>query len=224
MTDPLCLISQISIMYRPNPNQLIFDHLSPPTPSALVSPVTPSPMTPASFHTATADTPDTLARVTSEEDDGSRYNSMGPNVLPIALPGYQHSMSYPDPPQELNPDPAQAALLQSASLKLSSKDQEAMRKIRSTMMERNFSDSASSNSVSSSSPRFPQTSAAGPCEGRELTTRRSTLSKVVVTERQGDNGEDEDVERLETMKRWQSQPALSREGHCMTNVWYTLHY
>lgn len=99
-----------------------------------------------------------------------------------------------------------------------------MRKIRSTMMERNFSDSASFNSVSSSSPRFPQTSAAGPCEGRELTTRRSTLSKVVVTERQGDNGEDEDVERLETMKRWQSQPALSREGHCMTNVWYTLHY
>ncbi|OXB39978.1 ras guanyl-nucleotide exchange factor [Cryptococcus neoformans] len=224
MTDPLCLISQISIMYRPNAKQLILDHLSPPTPSELISPVTPSPMTPASFHTATADTPDTLARVISEEDDGSRYSSMGPNVLPIALPGYQHSMSYPGPSQELNPDPTQAALLQSASLKLSSKDQEAMRKIRSTMMEQNFSDSASSNSVSSSSPRFPQTSAAGPCEGRELITRRSTLSKVVVTERQGDSGEDEDVERLETMKRWQSQPALSREGHCMTNFLSTPAY
>lgn len=99
-----------------------------------------------------------------------------------------------------------------------------MRKIRSTMMEQNFSDSASSNSVSSSRPRFPQTSAAGPCEGGELITRRLSLSKVVVTERQSDSGEDEDVERPETMKRWQSQPPLSREGHCMTNVWYTLHY
>lgn len=167
-------------MYRPNAKQLILDHLSPPTLSELVSPVTPSPMTPASFHTATADTPDTLARVTSEEDDGSRYSSMGPNVLPIALPGYQHSMSYPDPPQELNPDPAQAVLLQSARLKLSSKDQEAMRKIRSTMMEQNFSDSASSNSVSSSRPRFPQTSAAGPCEGGEL------ITKIVSVESCGD--------------------------------------
>lgn len=92
------------------------------------------------------------------------------------------------------------------------------------MMEQNFSDSASSNSVSSSRPRFPQTSAAGPCEGGELITRRLSLSKVVVTERQSDSGEDEDVERPETMKRWQSQPPLSREGHCMTNFLSTPGY
>lgn len=210
-------------MHRPNAKQLILGCLLPPTISELVSPVTPSPMSPASFHTATAGTPDTLARVTSEEDDRSRYGAKGPDVPPVAHPGYQHLLPYLDSLQELNPDPAQAALLQSARLKLSSKDKEAMRKIRFTMMEQNFSDSASSNSVSPSSPRFPQYSAAGPSKGQELRTRRPILSKFVVTEPRGDSGEDEDVERLETMKRWQSQPALSRERHCMTNVWYALH-
>ncbi|KAE8537841.1 hypothetical protein D1P53_005902 [Cryptococcus gattii VGV] len=218
MTDPLCLLFQALIMLQPNVQQITLNQLSPLTPSELGTPITPSPTSTASFHTATVATPKTLGRVMSEEGDRSHYGAMIPDVLPFALPGYQHSMSSLDPLQELNPDPAQAALLQSARLQLSSKDQEAMRKIRSTMMDHNFSDPESSNSVSPSSPGFPGASAAGPSKGQGLSTRRSTLSKVVMGESQGDKGENEDTERLETsIKRWQSQPALLREGRCITN-------
>lgn len=212
-------------MLRPNAQQITLNQLSPPTPSELGTPITHSPMSTASLHTATVGTPKTLGRVMSEEGDRSHYGAMIPDVLPLALPGYQHSMSYFDPLQELNPDPAQAALLQSARLQLSSKDQEAMRKIRSTMMDHNFSDSASSNSVSPLSPEFPQASAARPSEGQGLSTRRSTLWKVVMAESQGDKAENEDIEGLETsIKRWHSQPALSREGRCITKVRYNLHH
>lgn len=212
-------------MLRPNAQQITLNQLSPPTPSELGTPITPSPTSTASSHTATVATPTTLGRVMSEEGDRSHYGAMIPDVLPFALPGYQHSMSYFDPLQELNPDPAQAALLQSARLKLSSKDQEAMRKIRSTMMDHNFSDSASSNSVSPLSPEFPQASATRPSKGQGLSTRRSTLWKVVMAESQGDKGENEDIEGLETsIKRRHSQPALSREGRCITNVRYNLHH
>ncbi|WVQ99369.1 hypothetical protein IAU59_006502 [Kwoniella sp. CBS 9459] len=74
-----------------------------------------------------------------------------------------------------NPGPEQAALLQSARLKLSSMDQEAMKKMRTTMME--YPESGSSKSNSPASLRFPlehQTSA------RELRPRRSTLSRQVL--------------------------------------------
>lgn len=173
-------------MLRPNPQQITLNQLSPPTPSEIETPITPSPTSTATFHTATVGTPKTLGRVMLEEGDRSHYGAMIPDVLPFALPGHQHSMSYFDPLQELNPDPAQAALLQSARLQSSSKDQEAMRKIRFTMMDHNFSDSASSNSVSPLSPEFLQTSAARPSEGQGLSTRRSTLWKVVMAESQGD--------------------------------------
>lgn len=212
-------------MFRPNAQQITLNQFSPLTPSELGTPITPSPTSTASFHTATVGTPKTLGRLMSEEGDRSHYSAMIPDVLPFALPGYQHSMSSFDPLQELNPDPAQAALLQSARLQLSSKDQEAMRKIRSTMMDHNFSDSASSNSVSPSSPEFPQASAARLSKSQGLSTRRSTLWKVVTAESQGDKREKEDIEGLETsIKRWHSQPALSREGRCITNVRYNQHH
>ncbi|WVF71424.1 hypothetical protein IAT40_006228 [Kwoniella sp. CBS 6097] len=74
-----------------------------------------------------------------------------------------------------NPGPEQAALLQSARLKLSSIDQEAMKKMRTTMME--YPESSSSKSDSPASMRFPLDHQPST---RELRPRRSTLSRQVL--------------------------------------------
>ncbi|WWC61836.1 uncharacterized protein I303_104421 [Kwoniella dejecticola CBS 10117] len=78
-------------------------------------------------------------------------------------------------PSSLNTptNPDQTSLLQSARLKLSTMDQEAMNKMRSTMMD--YPESTSSKS-SPASARFPPESIDG---RRELRTRRSTLSRQV---------------------------------------------
>ncbi|KIR40648.1 hypothetical protein I313_03299 [Cryptococcus deuterogattii Ram5] len=49
-------------MLQPNAQQITLNQLSPPTPSELRKPITPSPTSTASFHTATVGTPKTLRR------------------------------------------------------------------------------------------------------------------------------------------------------------------
>ena len=86
------------------------------------------------------------------------------------------------PPKNLIVDAEQAALLSSARIKMSTRDQEAMRKLRSTMME--YSDSTSSKSTSPLSPMFPSAMQNPP---KELRSRRSTLSHQIMP------GEDEEI-------------------------------
>ncbi|ODN79845.1 hypothetical protein L202_03739 [Cryptococcus amylolentus CBS 6039] len=190
-------------MHRPNAQHLTLDHLAPPTPSDFASPATPSPTTPASFHTPLAGTPSTLRLAMSEEEARrSSYKHRSPSSSPI-MSAYAHHV--PD----LAADPSQAALLQSARMKLSSQDQEAMSKLRVSMKAQSVSDSNSSSSLSPSSPRFPPGTGGQPT--RTLRTRRSTLSKIAHTAELEDvkegKGESEDDGQ---MKRGQSQPALSR--------------
>ncbi|KAK4687572.1 hypothetical protein P7C73_g2543, partial [Tremellales sp. Uapishka_1] len=112
----------------------------------------PSPTSPSSFR-----------RSLSEEDNHAKY-----------------SRTHETNTAEL--DPAQSALFQSARRKMSSQDNEAMKKLRSSMLD--FSDSsASSASTSPLSPLFP---AGAPSSSRDLRPRRSTLSKQLLPE-------DEDV-------------------------------
>nr|XP_019010932.1 uncharacterized protein I206_04237 [Kwoniella pini CBS 10737]OCF49713.1 hypothetical protein I206_04237 [Kwoniella pini CBS 10737] len=73
-------------------------------------------------------------------------------------------------------------LLQSARLKLSTMDQEAMKKMRNTMME--YPESSSSKS-SPASARFPPESMDGK---RELRTRRSTLSRQIAVNDEEEKG------------------------------------
>ncbi|WVQ67707.1 uncharacterized protein L199_005911 [Kwoniella botswanensis] len=96
--------------------------------------------------------------------------------------------------------PEQASLLQSARLKLSTMDQEAMKKMRSTMMD--YPESTSSKS-SPSSARFPPAeyqdlieNASGSGSGtRKLRTRRSTLSKQIPLDETQEEGEEKDMDK-----------------------------
>ncbi|WWC94144.1 hypothetical protein V866_000983 [Kwoniella sp. B9012] len=96
--------------------------------------------------------------------------------------------------------PEQASLLQSARLKLSTMDQEAMKKMRSTMMD--YPESASSKS-SPSSARFSPAeyqdlndNASGSGSGtRKLRTRRSTLSKQIPLDETQEEGEEKDMDK-----------------------------
>nr|XP_019046284.1 hypothetical protein I302_05027 [Kwoniella bestiolae CBS 10118]OCF25214.1 hypothetical protein I302_05027 [Kwoniella bestiolae CBS 10118] len=89
----------------------------------------------------------------------------------------------------------QSSLLQSARLKLSTMDQEAMKKMRSTMMD--YPESTSSKS-SPSSARFPpaeyqdlNSNGTGSGSGaRKLRTRRSTLSKQIPLGETQEEGEE----------------------------------
>ncbi|WVO16238.1 hypothetical protein L204_103909 [Cryptococcus depauperatus] len=195
-------------MHRPNVHNLTLDHLVPPVSSEFAtSPTTPSPTTPVSFHTPPTSTPSALRRVMSEEDTRLCV-SKSSETSPIVPPGYGNA-PFQQSMMDYVVDPVQASLLQSARLKLSSKDQEAMRKLRSSMMEQSNSDSASSKSVSPSSPRFPPVT--GLSHGRVLRTRRSTLSRVVMPEHEDETRKSEGSDEV-PMKRGKSQPALSRES------------
>jgi hypothetical protein len=90
-------------------------------------------------------------------------------------------------------------------MKLSSQDQEAMRKLRSTMME--YSDSASSKSSSPLSPGFPSASAVpGPSQIRQ---RRSTLSKQITPE-EDDGSQMEPKKELE-LERTPGPPLMEQD-------------
>ena len=86
------------------------------------------------------------------------------------------------PQMDLEAEQTRAALLQSARLKLSTRDEEARRKLRTSMTE--FSDSSSSQSGSPRSPTSPEFT---PHTPRESRSRTSTLSKEVVV-----GGEDQE--------------------------------
>ena len=77
----------------------------------------------------------------------------------------------PPPVKDLTHNPVQMALLHSARQKLSDKDKEAMRRLRSQM---DLSDTSSTKSGSPLSPGFP-----GGTGGTGLRPRRSTLSKAL---------------------------------------------
>ncbi|WVQ82300.1 hypothetical protein IAT38_004428 [Cryptococcus sp. DSM 104549] len=206
-------------MHRPNAQHLTLGHLIPPPSTDFPSPTTPSPTatTPASFHTPMASTPGTLRRALSEEDARSPvgsvrspqgYHGQGRQGSSSGSSPSSYKPSLPLPPAPPETD-AQPTLLASARIKLSSRDQEAMRKLRSTMMEQSFaahSDSGgpSCNSAagSPSSPRFPPGTGAGtgypPAgqgQGKTVRPRRSTLSRQVMASPEpgstsGSGGED----------------------------------
>ncbi|WWD17365.1 hypothetical protein CI109_101806 [Kwoniella shandongensis] len=98
------------------------------------------------------------------------------------------SVSPPPQPPPNGPTPIDP-LFHSARIKLSSRDQEAMRKLRSTMMERDDSGS-STKSNSPSSPVYPANSQASSIRGTR--SRTSTLSRqVVLTEPTENEGVDD---------------------------------
>lgn len=127
--------------------------------SSLLSPVSPS-------------TSSSMRRGASS-DDSPAQNGDAP---PLPTPKLASGIPLTDP------------LLHAARAKMSSQDQEAMRKLRSTMVE--LSDEGSSKSASASasasasnspnSPMFP--GAATPNSAHQLRPRRSTLSRLVVPE------------------------------------------
>ncbi|OCF42931.1 hypothetical protein I317_03282 [Kwoniella heveanensis CBS 569] len=115
-----------------------------------------------------------------------------------------------------NPGPEQAALLQSARLKLSSMDQEAMKKMRSTMME--YPDSGSSKSNSPASLRFPLEHQPST---RELGPRRSTLSRQVLitpesveneASAEGTDGRKESSSNIRSSRSSEMGPSRSASG------------
>ncbi|WWC89349.1 uncharacterized protein L201_004271 [Kwoniella dendrophila CBS 6074] len=109
-----------------------------------------------------------------QQKQGSSANPSPPtSKIPSPLPS-PSILSSSSHSHSKHQSPEQSALLQSARAKLSEMDQEAMKKMRSTMMD--YPDSSSSTKSSPASARFPPDSQEG---RRELRTRRSTLSKHI---------------------------------------------
>jgi hypothetical protein len=122
--------------------------------------------------------PDSLRRTMSSEGSRSARSSLSRSTPPPHPP--------PKDPIPQRPPDAEAALLQSVRMKMSSQDQEAMRKIRLTM-DMSTSDTGSSNS-SLKSPVYSgsgQGSASSTSHGHGRPTvgsRRSTLSRQITSE------------------------------------------
>ena len=130
--------------------------LQPPTPTSLNSPLSPT-------------SPISIRRAISQEP--LKRDTIRTHPHPHPHPSYKDIRPLPSDP-----------LFKAARVKLSSIDQEAMRKLRTTMEAFSDTSSSHSNQTSPQSPKFPMvgSSASGQGQGRELGSRRSTLSRHVM--------------------------------------------